>query len=71
MLMSEARMLSYYAIATGQADKQHWRALSRIMSKNGHYAGPVAWTGTMFEFFMPELLLESKVGSLSINDNFS
>lgn len=65
MLMSEARMLSYYAIATGQADKQHWRALSRIMSKNGHYAGPVAWTGTMFEFFMPELLLESKVGSLS------
>ncbi len=65
MLMSEARMLSYYAIATGQADRSHWRALSRIMSRNGSYAGPVAWTGTMFEFFMPELLLESKSGSLS------
>ncbi len=65
MLMSEARMLSYYAIATGSADKAHWRALSRLMSKSGHYAGPVAWTGTMFEFFMPELLLKSKVGSLS------
>lgn len=65
MLMSEARMLSYYAIATGSADKAHWRALSRLMSKNGHYAGPIAWTGTMFEFFMPELLLKSKVGSLS------
>lgn len=65
LLMSESRMLSYYAIAAGQAEKEHWRALSRLMSKNGNYAGPVAWTGTMFEFFMPELLLESKSGSLS------
>ncbi len=64
MLMSEARMLSFFAIATGKADKSHWRALSRIMSRNGKYAGPVAWTGTMFEYFMPELLLESKKGSL-------
>lgn len=65
MLMSEARMLSYFAIAKGQAPKKHWRSLSRTMSKNGKYAGPVAWTGTMFEFFMPELLLDSKKGSLS------
>ncbi len=65
MLMSEARMLSYFAIATEQAPKKHWRALSRTMSRNGKYAGPVAWTGTMFEFFMPELLLSSKKGSLS------
>ncbi len=65
MLMSEARMLSYFAIATGQVPKKHWRALSRTMSRSGKYAGPVAWTGTMFEFFMPELLLDSKKGSLS------
>ena len=65
MLMSEARMLSYFAIASGQVPKKHWRALSRTMSKSGKYAGPVAWTGTMFEFFMPELLLDSKKGSLS------
>ncbi len=65
MLMSEARMLSYFAISSGQVPKKHWRALSRTMSKSGKYAGPVAWTGTMFEFFMPELLLDSKKGSLS------
>ncbi|MBQ7834631.1 MAG: hypothetical protein IJ385_02505 [Ruminiclostridium sp.] len=65
MLMSEARMLSYFAIASGQVPKKHWRALSRTMSRSGKYAGPVAWTGTMFEFFMPELLLDSKKGSLS------
>ncbi|MCM1054166.1 MAG: hypothetical protein NC394_01480 [Bacteroides sp.] len=64
MLMSEARLLSYAAIATGQAPKAHWRALSRTMSRSGAYAGAVAWTGTMFEFFMPELLLASKEGSM-------
>lgn len=64
MLMSEARLLSYAAIATGQAPKEHWRALSRTMSRSGAYAGAVAWTGTMFEFFMPELLITSKEGSM-------
>ncbi|MCL2693559.1 MAG: hypothetical protein FWE60_00455, partial [Oscillospiraceae bacterium] len=57
LIMSEARMLSYYAIATGQAEKKHWRALGRVMGRSGNYAAPVAWTGTMFEYFMPELLL--------------
>ena len=65
MLMSEARMLSFFAIASGQVPKKHWQSLSRTMGRSGKYAGPVAWTGTMFEFFMPELLLDSKKGSLS------
>lgn len=65
MLMSEARMTSYFAIGSGFVGKEHYRALSRIMSRCGKYAGPISWTGTMFEFFMPELLLSSKKGSLS------
>ena len=65
MLMSEARLTSYFAIATGQAPKEHWRALSRTMSRSGRYAGAIAWTGTMFEFYMPELLLTSKEGSMT------
>ncbi|MCL1831345.1 MAG: hypothetical protein FWG45_00365 [Oscillospiraceae bacterium] len=64
LLMSESRMLSYYAIASGQANKRHWRCLGRVMGKKGKYAAPVAWTGTMFEYFMPELLLSSKEGSM-------
>jgi cyclic beta-1,2-glucan synthetase len=64
LLMSEARMLSYYAIADGQAPKKHWRSLGRVMGKKGKYAAPVAWTGTMFEYYMPELLLSSKEGSM-------
>ena len=65
MLMSEARLMSYFAIATGQAPKEHWRALSRTMSRSGRYAGAIAWTGTMFEFYRPELLLTSKEGSMT------
>lgn len=57
LLMSEARMLSYFAIATGQAPKKHWGALGRTMARDGGYTGPVSWTGTMFEYFMPHLLL--------------
>ena len=64
LLMSEARMLSYYAIASGQAHKRHWRYLGRVMGRKGKYAAPVAWTGTMFEYYMPELLLSSKEGSM-------
>ena len=64
LIMSEARMLSYYAIATGQVQRKHWRSLGRVMGRSGRYAAPIAWTGTMFEYFMPELLLVSKEGSM-------
>ena len=51
-LMSEARLTSYFAIAKRYAPKKHWGCLSRTLSRNGLYAGPISWTGTMFEFFM-------------------
>ncbi|MBC8569434.1 hypothetical protein H8709_01135 [Oscillospiraceae bacterium NSJ-54] len=63
-LMSEARMLSYYAVAARQVPKRHWGRLSRAMSRLGSYAGPVSWTGTMFEYFMPHLVLPAYEGSL-------
>lgn len=65
MLMSEARMTSYYAVAKGLVPKKHWYALSRTLSRQDVYTGAISWTGTMFEYFMPELLLHSCKGSLS------
>jgi len=64
LLMSEARMTSYFAIATRQIRKKHWGTLSRTLAKEGGYAGPVSWTGTMFEYFMPHLLLPVYDGTL-------
>ena len=63
-LMSEARMAGYYAVAARQVEKRHWGMLGRTMSELGGYAGPVSWTGTMFEYYMPHLLLSAYEGSL-------
>lgn len=63
-LMSEARLTSFYAVARKMVGKKHWGAMGRVMSRWGSYAGPVSWTGTMFEYFMPHLLLPVYDGSL-------
>lgn len=57
LLMSEARMTSYYAVATRQAPRKHWEMLGRHLARYKGYSGPVSWTGTMFEFFMPNIFL--------------
>ncbi|MBQ8209473.1 MAG: hypothetical protein IJZ35_02685 [Clostridia bacterium] len=59
LLMSEARMTSYFAVASGKVPVKHWEALGRTLSKSGRYAGPVSWSGTMFEYFMPAIFLPS------------
>jgi len=64
LLMSEARMTSYYAIAARKVPKKHWGALGRTLARQGRFTGPVSWTGTMFEYFMPYLFLPAPRGTL-------
>ncbi|MBQ3150819.1 MAG: DUF3131 domain-containing protein [Clostridia bacterium] len=64
LLMSEARMTSYYAVAERVVPKKHWAQLSRTMSRSGRFTGLVSWTGTMFEYFMPYIFLPGKKGTL-------
>lgn len=64
LLMSEARMTSYFAIAARQVPKKHWGALGRTLAREDGYVGLVSWTGTMFEYFMPHLLLPVRENSL-------
>ncbi len=64
LLMSEARMTSYYAIAARIVPKKHWGALGRTLAQQGRFTGPVSWTGTMFEYFMPYLFLPAPRGTL-------
>ena len=64
LLMSEARMTSYYAIAARIVPKKHWGALGRTLAQQGRFTGPVSWTGTMFEYFMPYLFLPAPKGTL-------
>lgn len=64
LLMSEARMTGYYAAASGQVPLRHWASLGRMMVGSGRYAGPVSWTGTMFEYFMPALFIPTYENTL-------
>jgi len=64
LLMSEARMTGYYAIASRAVPKKHWGAMGRMLVREGRYSGPVSWTGSMFEYFMPYLFLPAPKGSL-------
>lgn len=57
LMASEARLLSYVALALGQVEHRHWAALSRAQAGAHGYRGMVSWFGTMFEYFMPHLLL--------------
>ena len=65
MLMSEARTLSYIALAYRKVPKKHFSRLARPLVKLGDRVGLASWTGTAFEYFMPALFMPHPKGSLS------
>jgi cyclic beta-1,2-glucan synthetase len=64
LLASEARGASLIAIAKGDIDQKHWFKLGRAMTVMGSRRGLVSWSGTMFEYFMPLLIMKNYPGSL-------
>ena len=64
LLASEARLASYFAIAKGDVPARHWFRLGHAVTLvNG---GPVliSWSGSMFEYLMPALIMRPPAGSL-------
>jgi len=59
LLASEARQASYIAIARGEVPPRHWFMLGRLLTVVDRYQGLVSWSGTMFEYLMPLLLMKS------------
>ena len=64
LLESEARLTSYFAVARGDVPREHWRALSRAQVQHERYCGCVSWSGSVFEYLMPELFLPLQRDSL-------
>lgn len=64
LMASEARTASYLAIARGEVPPRHWRRLSRALVRRNRYTGMASWSGTMFEYLMPRLLLPCCADSL-------
>ncbi len=64
MLASEARLTSYFAIASGQIETRHWQMLSRLLAEADGFSGLASWSGSLFEYLMPNLLLPDEENSL-------
>jgi len=57
LLASEARFSSFIAIARGQIGQENWFALSRLLTTTGRTPALLSWSGSMFEYLMPLLVM--------------
>jgi cyclic beta-1,2-glucan synthetase len=64
LLASESRLTSLLAIAKGDVPVRHWACLGRLFFAVGARAGLRSWSGSMFEYLMPSLVLEEPKGSV-------
>ncbi len=63
LLASESRLASVWAIAKGDVPVTHWAALGRPFYAIGPDVGLRSWSGSMFEYLMPSLVLDEPRGS--------
>ncbi|MBR5218230.1 MAG: hypothetical protein IKV89_00720 [Clostridia bacterium] len=64
LLASEARQAGLLAVAKGEVKPEHWFRLDRSLTASDGYKGLVSWTGTMFEYLMPLLIMKNYKNSL-------
>ena len=64
LLASEARLASLFAIAKGDVSTRHWFRLGRTATPLGNGSALISWSGSMFEYLMPALVMRAPVGSL-------
>jgi cellobiose phosphorylase len=59
LLASEVRLCNFVAIAQGQLPQESWFALGRLMTEIEGGAALLSWSGSMFEYLMPQLVMPS------------
>ena len=64
LLASEARLGSYVAIAQGQIPEKHWFSLGRLLAASQGEPVLVSWSGSMFEYLMPLLVMPTYENTL-------
>ncbi len=64
LLASEARLGSYVAIAQGQVPQKHWFSLGRLLASSRGEPVLVSWSGSMFEYLMPLLVMPTYENTL-------
>ncbi len=64
LLASEARLASFLAIAKGDVPVRHWFRLGRALTPVARGSALISWSGSMFEYLMPSLVMRAPAGSL-------
>ena len=59
LLASEARLTSFVAIAKGDVPQEHWFRMGRQLASVDGGRALISWTGTMFEYLMPLLVMRN------------
>ena len=59
LLASEARLASFIAIAKRDVAPEHWFHLGRALTLAHGHAALVSWSGSMFEYLMPLLVMRA------------
>nr|WP_290835506.1 glucoamylase family protein [Halomonas sp.] len=64
LLASEARLASLFAIAKGDIPTRHWFRLGRTATPLTFGSALISWSGSMFEYLMPSLVMRAPASSL-------
>ncbi|MDD3089933.1 MAG: glucoamylase family protein, partial [Candidatus Omnitrophica bacterium] len=64
LLASESRIASFVGIASGQLPQEHWFAMGRQLTAFKGDPVLISWSGSMFEYLMPLLIMPTYDGTL-------
>ncbi len=64
LLASEARLASFVAIAQGKLPQENWFALGRLLTATDSNPILLSWSGSMFEYLMPQLVMPTYANTL-------
>jgi cyclic beta-1,2-glucan synthetase len=69
LLASEARLASFVAIAKGDLPARHWFRLGRDLTPVDRGSALISWSGSMFEYLMPSLVMRAPEESMLAQSN--
>jgi len=66
LLPSEIRLTNYFTIATNQLPLKSWFALGRLFTLIDKQPSLMSWSGSMFEYLMPQLVMPGYPNTLLV-----
>jgi cyclic beta-1,2-glucan synthetase len=69
LLASEARLGIFVGISQGKLPQESWFALGRLLTNSGGDPILLSWSGSMFEYLMPQLVMPSYENTLLYQTN--